>query len=66
MFTQLRTLDLRGTNITIKSCREAALTLPLLEIMDVIECSRIKKKQLMLLREDFEEIDIPVDTLLHL
>ncbi|KAJ8968006.1 hypothetical protein NQ314_002540 [Rhamnusium bicolor] len=45
MFTQLKCLDLRGTNITIKSCREAALTLPLLKTMDVIKCHRVKKAQ---------------------
>lgn len=45
MFSQLKELDLRGTNITIKSCREAALTLPLLKIMDVIKCRRVKKAQ---------------------
>lgn len=62
MFTQLKELDLRGTNITIKSCREAALTLPMLRLMDVIKCQRVKKAQLAQLRKDFPEIDIPLET----
>lgn len=45
MFTQITELDLRGTNITVKSCREAALTLPKLKLMDVIKCHRVKKSQ---------------------
>ncbi|XP_074039255.1 uncharacterized protein [Leptinotarsa decemlineata] len=61
MFTQLKTLDMRGTSITIKSCRDAALTLPLLETIDVIECNRIKRQQLISLRHDFEDINIPLD-----
>lgn len=45
MFSQLKHLDFRGTNITIKSCREAALTLPMLKFMDVIKNHRVKKAQ---------------------
>lgn len=45
MFSQLKNLDLRGTNITIKSCREAALNLPMLKCMDVIKNHRVKKTQ---------------------
>jgi Leucine-rich repeat (LRR) protein len=45
MCTQLRELDLRGLNITIRSCREAALSLPFLKTMDVIKCNRVKKSQ---------------------
>ncbi|XP_056643277.1 uncharacterized protein LOC130449466 [Diorhabda sublineata] len=60
MFSQLKTLELRGTSITIKSCREAALSLPLLETLDVVKCQRIKKAQLILLRKDFEDIEIPL------
>ncbi|KAJ8919195.1 hypothetical protein NQ315_012183 [Exocentrus adspersus] len=61
MFTQLRTLDLRGTNITIKSCREAALSLPYLQTMDVIKCQRVNKSQLAQLQKDFVEIHIPLE-----
>lgn len=45
MFSQLKHLDFRGTNITVKSCREAALTLPMLKFMDVIKNHRVKKAQ---------------------
>ncbi|CAH1954739.1 unnamed protein product [Acanthoscelides obtectus] len=45
MFTRLKTLCLRGVGITIKSCREACLTLPLLKELDVYKCSKIKKAQ---------------------
>jgi Leucine-rich repeat (LRR) protein len=61
MCTQLRELDLRGLNITIRSCREAALSLPFLKTMDVIKCNRVKKSQLAKLKQDFVEIDIPLE-----
>ncbi|EFA12376.2 F-box/LRR-repeat protein fbxl-1 [Tribolium castaneum] len=61
MCTQLRELDLRGLNITIRSCREAALSLPSLRLMDVIKCHRVKKSQLAKLKQDFSEIDIPLE-----
>ncbi|XP_018574698.1 uncharacterized protein LOC108913606 isoform X2 [Anoplophora glabripennis] len=61
MLTQLKVLDLRGTNITIKSCREAALSLPLLKTMDVIKCHRVNKAQLAQLQKDFMEIHIPLE-----
>ncbi|KAF5287688.1 hypothetical protein FQA39_LY15788 [Lamprigera yunnana] len=54
--TQLKVLDLRGLDITIKSCREAALSLPLLRELDVHKCSHIKKAQFMKLQQDFQEI----------
>ncbi|CAH1112291.1 unnamed protein product [Psylliodes chrysocephalus] len=60
MFSQLKTLILRRTNITIKTCREAAITLPLLKTLIVVKCQRIKKAQLLLLKKDFEDIDIPL------
>lgn len=43
--TNLVEIDLRGLNITIRSCREAALSLPYLKRMDVTKCNRIKKTQ---------------------
>lgn len=43
--TKLTHLDLRGIDITIKFCKEALLTLPLLKILDVYKCDRIKGKQ---------------------
>ncbi|CAH1155164.1 unnamed protein product [Phaedon cochleariae] len=61
MLVNLKNLELRDTNVTIKSCREAALTLPLLETLDVFHCHRIKKRQLIQLGRDFEEINIPLD-----
>ncbi|XP_072375815.1 uncharacterized protein [Diabrotica undecimpunctata] len=61
MFTQLKTLELRGTSITVKSCREAVLSLPLLETLDVVKCQRIKKAQLLLLRKDFNDLEIPIE-----
>jgi len=42
---QLKQLDLRGVDITIKSCREAALSLPFLHSLDIYKCDRIKKAQ---------------------
>ncbi|KAF2884332.1 hypothetical protein ILUMI_21851 [Ignelater luminosus] len=56
--TQLKELDLRGIDITIKSCREAALSLPKLQTLDVYKCNRIKKTQLLKLQRDFQEINI--------
>ena len=76
MCTNLRELDLRGLNITIRSCREAALSLPFLKTMDVIKCNRVKKSQVSVyivrlcfnecfqlakLKQDFMEIDIPLE-----
>ncbi|KAB0798668.1 hypothetical protein PPYR_09661 [Photinus pyralis] len=58
--TQLKNLDLRGIDITIKSCREAALSLPLLKTMDVYKCSRIKKGQILKLQQEFQEIDFAI------
>lgn len=43
--TKLKHLDLRGINITIKFCKEALLTLPLLKKLDVYKCDRIKTSQ---------------------
>jgi len=56
--TQLKELDLRGIDITIKSCREAALSLPMLKTLDVYKCARIKKAQILKLQRDFQEINI--------
>ncbi|GJQ81663.1 hypothetical protein Trydic_g8541 [Trypoxylus dichotomus] len=56
--TQLKGLDLRGINITIKSCREAALSLPFLKTLDVYKCQRIKKAQILKLQREFKEIRI--------
>ncbi|XP_018321878.1 F-box/LRR-repeat protein 4-like [Agrilus planipennis] len=56
--TQLKVLDLRGLNITVRSCREAALSLPFLKTLDVYKCSRIKKAQLVKLNKEFPEINI--------
>ncbi|CAH0556100.1 unnamed protein product [Brassicogethes aeneus] len=61
MLTQLKELDLKGTNITIKSCREAALTLPKLKSMDVIKMNPIKKAELAKLQKEFPKIDIALD-----
>ncbi|CAG9863973.1 unnamed protein product [Phyllotreta striolata] len=58
--SQLMTLELRRTNITIKSCKEAALSLPLLKSLIVDKCQKVKKSQLISLREDFEDLDIPI------
>lgn len=58
--TQLKFLDFRGLDITIKSCREAALSLPLLKSMDVYKCSRIKRTQIIKLQQDFQEIDFAI------
>ncbi|KAK9679758.1 F-box-like [Popillia japonica] len=55
---QLKELDLRGINITIKSCREAALTLPFLKTLDVYKCQRIKKAQILKLQNEFKDIRI--------
>ncbi|KRT80154.1 hypothetical protein AMK59_7574 [Oryctes borbonicus] len=56
--TQLKSLDLRGINITIKSCREAALSLPFLKTLDVYKCHRIKKAEILKLQKEFKEIRI--------
>nr|CAI5848091.1 unnamed protein product [Callosobruchus analis] len=45
LFTRLKSLSLKGVHITIKSCREACLTLPLLKELDVYRCSKIKKAE---------------------
>lgn len=58
--TQLKILDLRGLDISIKSCREAALSLPLLRQLDVYKCSRIKKAQFLKLQQDFQEIEFAI------
>lgn len=43
--TQLKYLNLRGLDITIKFCKEALLSLPLLKKLDVYKCDRIKRSQ---------------------
>ncbi|VEN50152.1 unnamed protein product [Callosobruchus maculatus] len=58
LFTRMKSLSLKGVWITIRSCREACLTLPLLEELDVFKCSKIKKAQVTQLQKEFKEIRI--------
>ncbi|XP_022905918.2 F-box/LRR-repeat protein 20-like [Onthophagus taurus] len=56
--TQIKELDFRDVNITIKSCKEAALSLPLLKYLDVFKCNRIKNNEVIKLQQDFKDIII--------
>lgn len=55
---RLKFLELRGTNVTIRSCREAALSLPFLKSIDIFRCWRIKKEHIANFQRGFKKIKL--------